>query len=108
MAREFSKGLYNSALWVKTRKAYFSYKHGICEKCGKPGEIVHHKIHLNARNINKPEITLSFDNLQLVCRECHESIHRPKESTAEGTMFVGGKLVKGEKDKSRHMSGRQR
>ena len=40
-----------------------------------PGEIVHHKIHLNADNINDDSISLNTDNLELVCRKCHAELH---------------------------------
>jgi len=40
-----------------------------------PGEIVHHKIHLTPENIHDPKIALNFDNLQLLCRDCHGKIH---------------------------------
>lgn len=44
-----------------------------------PGEIVHHKIHLTPSNITNPEIALSFDNLILVCRECHAIEHGARQ-----------------------------
>lgn len=55
---------------------------GLCEICFangryKPAEIIHHKIHLNTKNIYNPEITLGFNNLQRVCRDCHRDIHYP-------------------------------
>lgn len=43
------------------------------------GEIVHHKVHLTPDNIGDPTITLSFDNLELVCRNCHADIHQRKD-----------------------------
>ncbi len=43
--------------------------HGLCVKCGRPGEIVHHKEHLTPENINTPEIALGENNLELLCRE---------------------------------------
>lgn len=80
MAREFAKAFYKSKAWKNTRAAYFSFRNGLCEKCqarGKyvPGEIVHHKVHLTPNNIDNPVITLGFDNLELVCRECHAREH---------------------------------
>lgn len=56
----------------------------MCEVClakgiYKPGVIVHHKIHLTPELIAQPEITLSFDNLQLLCRDCHALAHRPEK-----------------------------
>lgn len=40
-----------------------------------PGEIVHHKIHIEPENINNPNIALNWDNLQLLCRQCHGEAH---------------------------------
>lgn len=76
--REFARLFYQSKSWKGTRKSYFNYKYGLCERCGKPGNIVHHKIHLTPRNINNVNITLSFDNLELLCRECHGIEHEGK------------------------------
>lgn len=41
----------------------------------KPGEIVHHKIELDPVTIERPEVALNFDNLELLCRECHARRH---------------------------------
>lgn len=80
LAREYARTLYNSKAWQRTRNAYKRMVGGLCEVCYangivKPGEIVHHKIPVTPDNINDPEITLSFTNLQCVCRECHAEIH---------------------------------
>ena len=49
--------------------------HYLCEEClrkgiYKPAEIVHHVIELDPITIERPEIALSFDNLEALCREC--------------------------------------
>ena len=80
MARQFQKDFYNSVAWKITRELYFKKAGGLCELCLKqgiyrPGEIVHHKEHITADNVNDPEITLDFNNLVLVCRECHAKLH---------------------------------
>ena len=54
--------------------------HYLCENClrkgiYKPAEIVHHVIELDPITIERPEIALSFDNLEAVCRECHDEYH---------------------------------
>ena len=41
----------------------------------KPGELVHHKKPITPENITDPNVTLSFDNLELVCRDCHAKEH---------------------------------
>lgn len=81
MAKDFAKGLYNSKAWQKTRDAYKKSVGGLCEKCYargivKAGEIVHHKIHLNPENINDPNVTMNFENLELLCRDCHGEEHQ--------------------------------
>lgn len=75
------KKFYSSAAWKQARESYTSYRRGLCEICLskgiiKAGEIVHHKKHLTAETVNDPAIALSFDNLQLLCRDCHGEQHR--------------------------------
>lgn len=94
MAQEFAKKFYNSKQWIKCRKAYYIKVHGLCEKCGAAGDIVHHKEKLTQRNINNPEVTLNESNLELLCIECHNSEHG-QSVTAKGLMFdENGNLVK--------------
>lgn len=95
MAKEYAKHFYKSKEWKKCREAYYISQHGICERCGKPGEIVHHKIYITPGNINNPEVTLNFDNLELLCQDCHNKEHHSSNVTAEGLMFDGdGNLVR--------------
>jgi len=74
------KEFYGSIQWKNCRDAYRKQAGGLCERCLAkglyvPGEIVHHKIHLNEKNLNDTKIALNPDNLQLVCRQCHTEIH---------------------------------
>ena len=78
--KEFAKAFYHSVAWNKTRAAYAKSKGGLCELCLErglynPGEMVHHKIKLTQDNINDPSVTLNWDNLQLLCRDCHAKVH---------------------------------
>jgi 5-methylcytosine-specific restriction endonuclease McrA len=97
MAREFAKSFYNSKAWKRARTAYIAMKFGICERCGKPNaKQVHHKVWLNENNINNPEVSLNFDNFELVCDICHQHEHNERYSAvADGLMFDNkGQLVK--------------
>lgn len=85
--RAFAKKFYLSKAWRDTRAYIFTRDMGLCVRCGKPGEIVHHKIHLTPQNINDTDITLSEDNLELLCRECHAIEHEGQAVTAAGLMF---------------------
>ena len=78
--KDYARRFYSSKAWKNTRKAYAKSKMNLCEIClaqglYKPGEIVHHKIHLTPENVGNPDITLDWNNLQLVCRDCHAAIH---------------------------------
>lgn len=75
MAQEWAKAFYQSKEWKQTSRAYMSSQAYICERCGSVGEICHHKKWLNPKNINDPYITLSFDNLECLCRDCHGKEH---------------------------------
>lgn len=80
MAREFAKKFYNSSAWKSCREAYKQSVYELCERCGQPGDEVHHIIHLSPDNINNPDITLNWDNLELLCRSCHSIHHMSKYS----------------------------
>jgi len=72
----------------------------LCETCYEkgdltPGYIVHHKIPLNARNINDPEISLNHKHLKYECLDCHNrELTIEKAVTREGLRFTDdGDLV---------------
>lgn len=80
MAKEFSKAFYKSTAWLNCRESYISFRRGIdggmCERCHKQlGYIVHHKVYLDAMNINDPLVALNHNNLEYVCKECHDAEH---------------------------------
>jgi 5-methylcytosine-specific restriction endonuclease McrA len=96
MAKEFSKSFYNSKEWQGCREGYIKSVFGLCEKCKKPGDILHHKIILTPDNIDNPDITLNWNNLEYLCIECHNKAHgRDYSITREDLMFdSNGMLIK--------------
>ena len=83
MNMKATDSFYYTQAWKQCREAYTKYVGGLCERCYRngvvtPGEIVHHKIHLTPKNMNDPSITLNFDNLELLCRDCHGQEHSTK------------------------------
>lgn len=95
MAFEQQKKFYNSAAWKKTKTAFMYSKNWICERCGAPAKIVHHKTYITPSNINNLHITLSWDNLEALCQECHNKEHSLTPATAEGVTFdENGDVVK--------------
>ena len=82
--KKYAERFYKSTAWVNCRNSYMSKVGGLCEKCKEKGRIVpaeevHHKTWLNPRNLNDPSITLNYDNLIALCRECHRREHNGRE-----------------------------
>lgn len=77
---QWKKDFYWSNKWRNMSRAYKKKVGGLCEQCQRkglvvPGDIVHHKIHLNAHNVHDHSISLNMDNLELLCRKCHGEQH---------------------------------
>lgn len=66
---------YRSEAWQLARQERIVAVNGRCEKCGAPGEEVHHIIHLTPENVLDPEVALNQKNLILLCKECHNKEH---------------------------------
>jgi len=80
MAKDYAKAFYKSATWEHCRKSYMKYKGGLCERCLangiiSAGVIVHHKKYITPENISNPMITTDFNNLELLCIDCHNNEH---------------------------------
>lgn len=78
--KDFAESFYKSKAWQRCRASFVKAKGGLCERCmaegiAEAGVIVHHKIELTPENINRPEITMNFDNLELLCRRHHAEAH---------------------------------
>lgn len=82
--QKYAEKFYKGKQWQATREAYSTSQKHLCENCREQGiltagVIVHHIKPISRANINRPEITLNFDNLRLLCRACHEKAHhKPK------------------------------
>lgn len=88
MAKEFAKSFYNSKLWKQTREYILKRDNYLCVKCGKPASDVHHIVELTPQNINDKRIAVNPDNLQCLCKDCHNEQHHKKNSDCEeGFMF---------------------
>ncbi len=75
MAQDFSTAFYKSAEWLHFREWVIADRLGLCERCGQPGKILHHKILLTPYNIRDPRVTMNPDNVEYLCKECHEAAH---------------------------------
>jgi 5-methylcytosine-specific restriction endonuclease McrA len=77
MAKSYAKTFYKSKAWQKCRQAYIQDRilcdGGLCMRCkDKTGYAVHHIQHITPQNINNPDITLNHNNLEYLCKECHD------------------------------------
>lgn len=80
MAQSYASAFYASDAWHKCREGYIRHRQsvdgGMCEICHeRVGYIVHHKKRISPANISDPNVTLSWNNLQYVCKACHDKIH---------------------------------
>lgn len=112
---------YNSKAWKRNRVAYAISRNCICERCGRAvyvsgvndflpkgrriKYIVHHKVHLNDRNISDDSIAFDWNNLELLCIDCHNNEHT-EQATRSNLMFdADGNLIERNKI-SRERTGR--
>lgn len=84
MAQEFARPFYKSRAWQKCRESYIKRAGGLCEEClaqGQytPGTEVHHIQELTPDNIGDPAVTLNYDNLRLLCHNCHSAHHHRRQ-----------------------------
>ena len=91
--KAWAKSFYLSAAWEKTRAAYLMSQDYICERCGQPAKIVHHKRWLNRENINDISVTLCWDNLEALCQDCHNKEHHRGERKKRYSFDANGNLV---------------
>lgn len=83
MRDPFARAFYSSNAWANCREAYRKSVGNLCENCLKngliePGTEVHHIKKLTPQNINDPNVTLCWNNLELLCDECHKAAHKKK------------------------------
>ena len=104
------KDFYNSKVWKTVRKNVWLKQNLLCNRCGKPVYvdgisdyipkenrrigIVHHKEYLTEANITDDNVTISEDNLEGICKECHEKEHHQDIATRKGYEFdSNGNLI---------------
>ncbi len=67
---------YKSSAWLAAREIKIMSVNGLCERCRQVGIDVHHKEILSVDNVNDSSISLNQENLELLCRECHNREHK--------------------------------
>lgn len=79
--RSIDNAFYHSTAWKKTRAEFVKSRKGLCEDCLQrglytPGRVVHHVVPLTEENVTDPNVTLSWNNLRLLCQDCHAAVHK--------------------------------
>ena len=98
MAKAFAKQFYSSKAWQDCRNEYAKRARYLCEQClrrgiYRPGVIVHHVEELTPENIYRPEVALNFENLELLCRECHAEEHTTRSKGRRYFFGENGEVI---------------
>lgn len=110
MSYGIRRKFYLSKAWRDARKTVWLKQNLLCARCHKPvyvdgiseyipkGQrrigIVHHKTYLDNNNIYNKDITLGIDNLEGLCKDCHEKEHARGQGIRKGYRFdENGNLI---------------
>lgn len=96
--RSIEQQFYWSKEWKRCREAYKQSKSYLCERClakgiYSPGKIVHHKVYLTESNYKDPSVSLNFNNLELLCADCHEKEHFSDKTEPRYKINQNGELI---------------
>lgn len=94
--KAWAKSFYFSKGWADTRDAYLLSQQYICERCGEPAKIVHHKTCLTPDNIQDLYVALGWDNLEALCQDCHNKEHHRNERQGRYSFDAYGNVVENE------------
>lgn len=96
MSEGRQRAFYNSKAWRACKACYLEKVNRICERCGAPAAIVHHRRYITPANVDDPDVTLNHDNLEALCRDCHNKEHFWQGACEPGLRFdANGDLIKG-------------
>ena len=96
------EAFYVSWTWRKCRTAFANSKFNLCERCLANGVIesgskdrpleVHHKTPLTAENVKDPKVALNWDNLELLCKTCHDKEQERRSAKRRWKISPDGKV----------------
>lgn len=88
-----NSSFYNSKKWKQVSTAYMTSRSYICERCGRPATICHHRKHLDGNNVNDLKISLGFDNLEALCQDCHNKEHFASHQLSTALFDRDGNMI---------------
>ena len=98
MPQHWAEQFYLSNSWKQCRASFLQSKQYLCERCSTQHDpvvasIVHHRIYITQENIIDPNITLSWNNLEALCPDCHNREHHAAERKPRYAFDNNGELV---------------
>lgn len=103
MSYGIRKQFYQSKAWKDVKKSVWLKQNLLCNRCHKPvyvdgisdfipkeyrrTGIVHHKVYLTESNINDMNVSLDINNLEGLCKDCHEKEHNKGASVRSDYYF---------------------
>lgn len=97
------KSFYASETWINFRLGLITERGNRCQRCGKiipksTDIIAHHKIELTPENVRDHTISLNPEEVDLVCFDCHNEIHKRFGHPAmKGVFIIYGPPLAGKK-----------
>lgn len=80
---EIDRKVYNSKRWHKMSELWLQW-HPVCEHCGTIYDLcVHHKEEFSKHPENYEAYAYNWDNLQTLCRKCHQLEHLKRRNNGE-------------------------
>lgn len=75
--RRAANAFYSSTRWRKLRASYIA-EHPLCEECWAKGlTVVAIDVHHKRERRDIPELAFDWDNLQALCKQCHNAKRTP-------------------------------
>ena len=87
MPQQWAISFYNSGAWKALRREILRRAHYTCEHCHRRAEHLHHIIELTPENIHNPMVNLNPENLQALCRDCHNKETKGCTDLRDGFIF---------------------
>ena len=78
---------YKSKRWEACRRVVMERAHWLCERCGAPAVVAHHRVYLTEENVTDPRISLNPDLIEALCYDCHNKEHFKPSTTPRGLAF---------------------
>lgn len=96
--KPWAESFYNSDNWRTCRETFLQSKGYLCERCSTSdnpvvAKIAHHKTYLTKENINDPYISLSWDNLEALCQDCHNKEHHQSKTQIKYKFDENGEII---------------